>query len=127
MGADTMSRPLKRSNAPIFWGLFGAGGMLAAILGPALVFITGIAVPLGILLAPDAMSYANMMAFAQSWIGKAFVLAIVPLFLWHAGHRIFHSLHDVGIHGGTGARLICYGGALLGTLITLWALLRIGF
>ena len=37
----------KRSNAPIFWGLFGAGGMLSALLGPMLVFITGIAVPLG--------------------------------------------------------------------------------
>jgi fumarate reductase subunit D len=39
---------LKRSNAPIFWALFGAGGMLSALLGPMLVFITGIAVPLGV-------------------------------------------------------------------------------
>jgi fumarate reductase subunit D len=31
----------KRSNAPIFWGLFGAGGMIAALVGPMLVFITG--------------------------------------------------------------------------------------
>ena len=38
---------LKRSNKPIFWSLFGAGGMLSALAGPALVFITGIAVPLG--------------------------------------------------------------------------------
>ena len=38
---------MKRSNAPIFWLLFGAGGMLAALLGPVLVAITGIAVPLG--------------------------------------------------------------------------------
>ncbi|WP_249115785.1 fumarate reductase subunit FrdD [Azoarcus sp. L1K30] len=122
-----MSRPLKRSNAPIFWGLFGAGGMLAALLGPMLVFITGIAAPLGFILAPDAMSYANMMAFTGHWLGKAFVFAIVPLFLWHAGHRVFHSLHDVGIHAGMVARLVCYGGALLGTLIVAWALLLIGF
>ncbi|MGE0011619.1 MAG: fumarate reductase subunit FrdD [Azoarcus sp.] len=122
-----MSRPLKRSNEPVFWGLFGAGGMLAALLGPMLVFITGIAVPLGFILAPDAMSYGNMMSFAQHWVGKAFVLAVVPLFLWHAGHRIFHSLHDFGIHAGTGARLVCYGGAALGTLVTLGALLSIGF
>ncbi|MEI6722867.1 MAG: fumarate reductase subunit D, partial [Betaproteobacteria bacterium] len=32
---------MKRSNAPIFWSLFGAGGMLSALTGPALVFITG--------------------------------------------------------------------------------------
>ena len=62
---------MKRSNEPIFWALFGAGGMLAALIGPALVFITGIAVPHGLIFAPDTMSYANMHAFAQNWLGKA--------------------------------------------------------
>lgn len=122
-----MKRPLKRSNAPIFWGLFGAGGMLSALLGPVLVLITGLAVPLGLLFAPDAMSYQNMLAFAQNWLGKAFLFAIVSLFLWHAGHRIFHSLHDIGIHGGTAAKGVCYGGALLGTVLALLSLLSIGF
>ena len=37
---------MRRSNAPVFWLLFGAGGMLCALLGPVLVFITGLAVPL---------------------------------------------------------------------------------
>jgi hypothetical protein len=58
---------LKRSNAPIFWALFGAGGMLSALLGPMLVFITGLAMPLGLLLPPDTMSYPKMLAFAQNW------------------------------------------------------------
>ena len=58
-------RELKRSNAPIFWALFGAGGMLSALLGPMLVFITGIAVPLGLILPADTMSYPHMLAFAQ--------------------------------------------------------------
>ena len=35
---------MKRSNAPIFWLLFGAGGMLSALLGTALVLITGLLV-----------------------------------------------------------------------------------
>ena len=61
----------KRSNAPIFWGLFGAGGMLAALFGPMLVFITGLAVPLGLLLPSGTMSYQNMLAFAQNFIGRA--------------------------------------------------------
>ncbi|MEF8698778.1 MAG: fumarate reductase subunit FrdD [Candidatus Accumulibacter sp. UW26] len=117
----------KRSNAPIFWALFGAGGMLSALLGPMLVFITGLAIPLGLLLPPDTMSYAKMLAFSQHWLGKGFILAIIALFLWHAAHRIFHSLHDVGIHAGLGAKLICYGSAMLGTVITLYALLGIGF
>lgn len=121
----TSTRHLKRSNAPIFWLLFGAGGMLSALIGPALVFITGVAVPTGVLFAPDAMSYAHMHAFAHSLLGKGFIFAVIALFLWHAGHRIFHSLHDVGIHAGSGAKLICYGLPLLGTIITAVKLLAI--
>ncbi len=120
-----MSANLKRSNAPIFWLLFGAGGMLSALLGPMLVFITGIALPLGLIFAPDAMNYEHMRAFAHNLLGKGFVFAVVVLFLWHAGHRIFHSLHDVGIHAGTTAKLICYGIPLLVTGITAYILLLI--
>ncbi len=116
---------LKRSNAPIFWLLFGAGGMVSALIGPALVFITGIAVPLGLIFAPDAMSYQHMHAFAQNWLGKIAILAVISLFLWHAGHRIFHTLHDIGIHAGTVAKLICYGIPLAGTLLAASKLLAI--
>lgn len=118
---------MKRSNAPIFWSLFGAGGMLAALIGPALVFITGIAVPLGWLLPRDLMRYPQMLAFAQSWVGKGFLFVVVALFLWHGVHRIFHGLHDIGVHAGTGAKLICYGLALLGTVLSAGTLLVIGF
>ena len=117
----------KRSNAPIFCGLFGAGGMLSALFGPALVFITGIAVPLGLLLPKGAMNYPKMLAFAQNFIGKGFIFAIISLFLWHAAHRIFHSLHEIGIHAGFGAKLLTYGIALAGTVISATVLLRIGF
>ncbi|EXI89595.1 MAG: Fumarate reductase 13 kDa hydrophobic protein [Candidatus Accumulibacter regalis] len=122
-----MKKTLKRSNAPIFWALFGAGGMLSALLGPMLVFITGLAIPLGMLLPVDTMSYAKMLAFAQNIVGKGFIFAIISLFLWHAAHRIFHSLHDIGIHAGIVAKLICYGGALAATLVTAYTLLAIGF
>lgn len=121
-----MKSSLKRSHEPIFWLLFGAGGMLSALIGAMLVLITAFAVPLGLLPA-DAFSYANMLAFAQNLFGKAFILAVVALFFWHAVHRIFHSLHDVGIHAGTGARVLCYGTALVGTLLAAWALWTIGF
>ncbi len=122
-----MNTPLKRSNAPIFWLLFGAGGMLSALFGAALVFITGIGAPLGIGIRPNALSYANVHALATNFIGKGFLLAVVVLFFWHAGHRIFHSLHDIGIHAGTGAKLVCYGLPLLATVVTTYSLLRIGF
>jgi len=115
----------KRSNAPIFWSLFGAGGMLSALIGPALVFITGIAVPFGLLMDPATMSYARMLQFAGHWAGKAFVFAVVALFMWHAAHRIFHSLHDLGIKTGGLAMAACYGSALAASLAALWALSRL--
>lgn len=117
----------KRSNAPIFWSLFGAGGALAALVGPILVLITGIITPVGIWMPQTVLSYERVLAFAHHWAGKACLLAVISLFLWHAAHRIFHSLHDIGAHPATGCKLLCYGGALLGTIIAATALINIGF
>ena len=118
---------MKRSNAPIFWLLFGAGGMLSALLGPMLVFITGLAVPFGWPLGTDLMAYPRMLALAQNWAGKSFFFVVIALFAWHAAHRILHSLHDIGIHAGTTAKLACYGAALVVTLAVATSLLAIGF
>jgi fumarate reductase subunit D len=118
---------MKRSNAPIFWLLFGAGGMLSALLGAILVFITGIAVPQGLALPADLLSYSRVLAMAQHWFGKGFLFVIIMLFAWHAAHRIFHSLHDVGIHNGTLAKLACYGAAMAMTVASAAGLLSLGF
>jgi fumarate reductase subunit D len=117
---------MKRSNAPVFWLLFGAGGMLSALLGTMLVFITGIAVPLGWPLPSSLMTYSRMLAFAQNWAGKGFLFVVIALFAWHAAHRIFHSLHDLGIRNGAVAKLACYGGAVVVTLVAAASLLSIG-
>ncbi len=118
---------MKRSNAPIFWLLFGAGGMLSALLGTMLVFITGIAVPLGWPLPSSLLDYPRTLALAQHWMGKGFVLAVIALFAWHAAHRILCSVHDLGIHKGIAAKLVCYGCAMAMTLVAAASLLSLGF
>lgn len=118
---------MKRSNEPIFWSLFGAGGMLSALVAPILIFITGIIAPIGIWMPAQALDYARVLGFAQHWIGKLLLLAVISLFLFHAVHRIYHGLHDLGIHAGTGAMVAAYGSAALGTAIAAWLLLAIGF
>ena len=118
---------MKRSNEPIFWSLFGAGGMLAALIGPALVFITGIAVPFAVFLSPDTMSYTHMLAFSQHWAGKCFLLAVIALFMWHAAHRIAIMLHDFGVHAVAMVKFVCYGLALVGTVVAAYTLLGLGF
>ena len=106
---------MKRSNKPIFWSLFGAGGMLSALIGPMLIFITGIAVPTG-LLPRETMCYERMLALAQSGLGKIAIVAVIGLFLFHGLHRMYHSLHDFGVHVGPGRKALFHGFAFLGTL-----------
>ena len=118
---------MKRSNKPVFWSLFGAGGMLSALIGPALVFITGIAVPLGFLLPRDTLAYERAAAFAQNGFGKLAVLVVISLFLVHGCHRLYHCLHDFGIHVGPGLKALFHGFAFAGTLAAAWLLAAIGF
>jgi fumarate reductase subunit D len=122
-----MDGVMKRAAAPPFWLLFGAGGMLAALFGPALVVITGLAAPTGVGLSPAFLAYGRASAFAHHPVGKLVLLAIVALFVWHGAERIYLTLRDM--HAGSSRVLAwsCYGGAGLVTALTLAALLVIGF
>jgi fumarate reductase subunit D len=76
---------------------------------------------------PQAFEYSRVLGFAQHWIGKLLLLAVISLFLFHAVHRIYHGLHDLGVHAGTGAMVAAYGSALAGTLIAAYLLIAVGF
>ncbi|HZQ71801.1 MAG TPA: fumarate reductase subunit FrdD [Burkholderiales bacterium] len=116
---------MKRSNKPVFWALFGAGGMLSALIGPMLVFITGIAVPLD-LLSRETMRYERVLALAQNGFGKLAIVAVISLFLFHGCHRMYHCLHDFGIHVGAGLKAAFHGFAAAGTLAAAYLLFLIG-
>jgi fumarate reductase subunit D len=115
---------MAKSNKPIVWSLFAGGGMLAAFLLPAMIFITGLAVPLG-LLPEDALGYDRMLAFAGNPIGKLVLFGAIFLLLWHAAHRLRMTLHDLGIRSGRIAMLSCYGLAGLGSIVAVVVLLNI--
>lgn len=121
-----MAHRFTRSHAPVFWLLFGAGGMLAALLGPGLVLVTLLA-PQGWGLSADLFDYPRMLAFGQHWFAKGLLFAVVSLFAWHAVHRILCTLHDFGIHKTFGVKVACYGIALSITGVAAYALLAIGF
>ncbi len=118
---------IKRSNKPIFWSLFGAGGMFSALTGPVLVLVSGIMIPAGLMFATDAMRYDRMLAFARNPLGKLFLFLVVMLYLFHGCHRAYHCLHDFGIHVGAGIKAAFHGFAALGSVLALWWLLAIGF
>ncbi len=118
---------IRRSNKPVFWSLFGAGGMVSALIGPMLVFVTGIAVPLGFLLPHDALRYERMLALAHNPAGKLALAVVISLFLFHGCHRFYHCLHDFGIHVTAGMKAACHGFAAAGTALAVYLLLVIGF
>ncbi|MCC4265915.1 fumarate reductase subunit FrdD [Oceanimonas baumannii] len=108
----------RRSEEPVWWSLFGAGGSWFAMLTPVTVLMAGILVPLGVIDA-SAMSYERMQAVAGSWLGKAVIAGTIILPLWHAMHRIHHGIHDLGVKAGLASKVVCYGFAALVSVVTL--------
>ncbi|MEI6804626.1 MAG: fumarate reductase subunit FrdD [Burkholderiales bacterium] len=113
---------MAKSNKPIFWSLFAAGGTLAAFLAPVLAVLFLMAA-LGH--APALLTYAGLHAFAAGWFGKLFLQAVITLFLWHAAHRLRVTMHDVGLRQDGLVSIVVYLTAAIGTVVTLLALLRI--
>jgi fumarate reductase subunit D len=99
---------MKRSNKPIFWSLFGAGGMLSALIGPALIFMTGF--------QPRVLDYERTLGFARNGLGKLALFAVISLFLFHGCHRMYHVLHDFGVHVGPGRKALFHGFAAAGSV-----------
>ncbi|MFZ0256976.1 MAG: fumarate reductase subunit FrdD [Gammaproteobacteria bacterium] len=113
---------MAKSNKPIVWGLFAAGGTLTAFFLPALIVITLLAA-LGYV--PDLLAYENMRGFAEHWFGKLVLFGIVSLSLWHAAHRLRITLHDFGLRSDTLIASTVYLVAALGTIAAIVYLLRI--
>ncbi|HXZ01286.1 MAG TPA: fumarate reductase subunit FrdD [Stellaceae bacterium] len=110
---------MAKSNKPLLWLPFAAGGLAAAFLLPVLILITGLLVPLGLMHLP----YARMFAFADNPLGKLILFGAVALPTWHAAHRLRVTAHDLGLGGGLAVRLICYGVAWLMIIVSAAALL----
>jgi fumarate reductase subunit D len=113
--------------APVFWLLFGAGGMLSALFGPALIILTGFMIPHGWGLPANFGDYSHVLAFARHPIGKLVVLAVIALFFWHGAERMFLTLKDMRAGKPLVLRLMTCGVAALLTLVTASLLLAIGF
>ncbi len=113
---------MAKSNKPIFWGLFAAGGTVTAFLTPVLVLLTLFAA-MG--LVPNLFTYETLHAFAANWLGKLIIFGVILVSLWHAAHRLRVTAHDFGVRADTLVAYVVYGLAGLGTLLTLIYLLRI--
>ena len=115
---------LKKITAlePLWWSLFGLGGMIAAFILPVHLFLHGIAIPMG-WVSPDLLSYERMMSVLSSPYGiivKLFLFSIISFPLFHAAHRIRLTIEDLRIGWlNTIMPLISYGGAIVLSVITI--------
>ncbi|MDH4150364.1 MAG: fumarate reductase subunit D [Betaproteobacteria bacterium] len=113
---------MAKSNKPIVWGLFAAGGTVTAFITPVLVLLTLLPV-VGVM--PELLVYDNLHAFAGHWVGKLLLFGVIFLVLWHAAHRLRITLHDFGVRADSAVAVIVYLAAAAGTLAAAYFLLRI--
>ena len=107
----------KRSDEPVWWGLFGAGGSWFAMITPVTILVLGIMAPLGMLDA-EALSYERVSGVVTSFIGALFTIGTLSLPMWHAMHRLHHGMHDLKFHTGTAGKVACYAIAFLVTALS---------
>ena len=112
---------MAKSNKPILWLPFAGGGLLAALITPVLILITGVLVPSGVL----HFHYETIVAFAHHPIGKLMLFGAVALPAWHAAHRLRMTAHDLGLGAGIAIKAACYGTAGLLILAAAGALIAI--
>lgn len=108
---------MARSNKPIVWGPFAAGGTLTAFLTPVLVLL--------MLLQPSGVSYESMHALAAHWAGKIVLAAVIFLSLWSAAHRMRITVYDLGVRADALVAALVYLAAFGCTGAAIYYLLRI--
>ena len=102
--------------------LFSAGGVLSALLLPSLVFLFGVAFPLGWLSPP---SYARLFAVLSHPLTRVALFVLCTLSLFHWAHRFRYTLYD-GLqikHLNEVINVICYGGATVGSVLAAYLML----
>jgi fumarate reductase subunit D len=113
---------MAKSNKPIVWGPFAAGGTLTAFLTPVLIVLTLLA---GLGHAPDLLAYEQLRAFAGHGLVQLGIVGVVFLSLWSAAHRLRITCYDLGIRADTLVATLVYAVAIAGTVAVAVVLLRL--
>jgi fumarate reductase subunit D len=107
---------------PFLWLLFSAGGVLSAMLMPALVFLFGVAFPLGWVAPP---TYEHLLALVVHPLTRIALLVLCVLALFHWAHRFRYTVYD-GLqikHLDEVINGACYGGAIAGSVAAAYVFL----
>ncbi len=115
---------MARSNDAFWWSLFAAGGVVAAFLVPIHIVLTGITAPAG--WVREAFEYHRVLALVSHPISRLYLFVLISLPLFHWAHRFRFIVIDLGLKGGRlPVAIACYGGAIVGTLLTAVVLVQL--
>ncbi len=97
-----------------------AGAGVAALLMPVTIFLTSVAVLSGWL---GEERFVDLLG--SLWV-RLYLFVLISLSLFHAAHRLRFVLIDLGLKSVRGLiSVLCYGSAIVGTLLTALLTLRL--
>ena len=111
---------MAKSNKPIIWGTFAAGGEIVSLITPVLVLLL-LLVSIGH--PPAGLGYARLHAFAAGWFGKLVLFVVVFLSLWSQAHRLRITCFDFGLRADGAVAALFYALAAAGSV---WLLMILG-
>jgi len=99
---------MARSNEPLWWSLFSAGGVVSAFLLPITLVITAIVVPAG------WISVEGFRELVQHPLTRLYLFVVISLSMFHWAHRFRHSVSQPNPKGmATLETILCYGSAIV--------------
>ena len=116
---------MSRSREPFFWALFSGGGMLAALVLPAIALVLWVAAPLGWI---ERLGYEQLIEKLRHPLARVVLLGLIIASLFHWAHRFRFTLYD-GLqlkHLFGLIAVVCYGGATLLSLVAAYVFWTFG-
>ena len=113
---------MAKSNKPVVWFPFAAGGTVIAFFIPVIVLLTFLAA-LGHV--PAGLSYEKMHAFAGNGLGKLVIFGVIALSLWSSAHRLRCTCFDFGLRADTLVATVLYIAAIAGSIAAAVFLLQV--
>ena len=114
----------KRRVEPFVWLMFSGGGVVAAVFLPVLVFLFGLAYPLGWLSPPDRDHLSGVVGNPLTIL---VLLGMFVLLLVHSAHRFRYTLYDgLQLKAQRTIAVLCYGAAAVTSAAAVVVLLSAG-
>ncbi len=87
-----------RSDEPIYWLMFGAGGMVAGIVLPSILVIMIVAGLTTDSASAGLLCYEQFQLVLSNWFLALCLFGVIFLLCFYSLHRMYHSSHDFGFH-----------------------------